>query len=104
MDLLDTTNFEHEALRMVGEIEFQLALESERNALPGLPGDRDRSGDEQIKAAVSKAEQLVSNPSFVDRICPSLTVISEDAKEVIKLLSAAMLPIGLVGTISLTHC
>jgi len=99
MNPLDTSNFEQEAVRMVDEVEFQLALESGRNA---LPGDHDRAGDEKINAAVAKAEQLVGNSYFVEHICPSLTVVSADAKDVIKLLAAAMLPIGLAGTISLT--
>ena len=98
MNSSDGRTFEQEALRHVGDVEFQIASERSRNVLPL----GDESHNKEVADAIDKARKLVEDVGFMRRLCPSLSVISEDAKEVTKLLLAAMLPVGVVAPLSLT--
>jgi hypothetical protein len=93
------TDLQAEVFSWVDRIETDLALDGSKFALPSTTGGPARSDIQPIRNALVDAQELLKRLEIRQHICPSLKVLSDDAKDYAKVIAAAILPISIAGTI-----
>jgi hypothetical protein len=97
MGNVDQRRFEQEVMEAAYRIELVDALGGARQAqsFPTGRGESTAVPSEEIERAKAHAEDLIKQPTVIERLCPALKAVSDDLGEVAKIVAAAMIPLAL---------
>jgi hypothetical protein len=99
MDTFDESKFNQEVVNLALQMQLSEVLEAGKLAIPLLVKSSDIQAPvkkEDIDLAITESNALLAQPSVRDRLCPALKSVSDDIREVAKVVSAAMLPLALI--------
>lgn len=98
MATFNEQQFTRDVVSLAIQMEVADALHGGRLAIPPATGSElpqpITKGDVDI--AVAESQALLQQPSIKERLCPALRSVSDDIRDVAKIVSAAMLPLALV--------
>lgn len=97
MENVNQKRFAEEVVQAAYKIEFADALGGAREAqlFPIGRGESAAVSPEEIERAKAHAEDLIKQPTVIQRLCPALKSVSDDLGEVAKIVAATMLPLAL---------
>jgi hypothetical protein len=102
MDQFDHGKFESEVMAGVELIEAELALGDALFALPNSGANEVSGTETDAEKAIITAKDIVDRQDIRARLCPSLNSLADDSREIAKVVTAAMLPLAIVGTLPLS--
>jgi hypothetical protein len=100
MNSTEQAQFIESTAQLAEEMQLDDALRESKGMI-SIFNQPEQSPDGPLRQAISHAKHLLNDPTAKARICEAVKACAEDIREIAKVLSAALLPLALAGTIAL---